>query len=118
MKFAFKKTTCRALVVSLLALSFQSAQAGLIGAEQATAGSAGTDRAFVLGALDRAEVQARLQAAGVDPMAARERIRTMSDAEVQAMTQDIQAAPAAAGTWGVIAIVVIAALVWYYAIRK
>lgn len=119
MNFAFKKTTCRALVVSLLALSFQSAQAGLIGAEQAVAGSATTDRALVLGTLDRAEVQAQLQAAGVDPLAARERIRTMSDAEVQAMAQDIQAAPAgAASTWGVVAIILIAALVWYYVIRK
>jgi hypothetical protein len=119
MNFAFKKTTCRALVVSLLALSFQSAQAGLIGAEQAAAGTAGADRALVLATLDRAEVQAQLQAAGVDPLAARERIRSMSDAEVQAMAQDIQSAPVgAASTWGWVAIVLIAALIWYYAIRK
>lgn len=119
MNFAFKKTTCRALVVSLLAFSFQTAQAGLIGAEQAAAATDGTERALVLQSLDRAEVVSQLQAAGVDPAAARERIRAMSDAEVHALAQDIQAAPAGGlSTWGWVAVVVIAALVWYYAIRK
>ena len=119
MNFAFKKTTCRALVVSVLALSFQTAQAGLIGADQAAAATMTPERALVLGSLDRAEVVAQLQAAGVDPMAARERIRAMSDAEVHALAQDIQTAPAGGvSTWGWVAIILIAALIWYYAIRK
>lgn len=119
MNFAFKKTTCRALVVSILALSFQTAQAGMIGADQAAAATMSTERAMVLGSLDRAEVAAQLQAAGVDPIAARERIRSMSDAEVHALAQDIQTAPAGGlSTWGWVAVVLIAALVWYYAIRK
>jgi hypothetical protein len=120
MNFAFKKTTCRALVVSILALSFQTAQAGLIGAEQAAASTMTPERAMVLGSLDRAEVVAQLQAAGVDPLAARERIRAMSDAEVHALAQDIQHGPAAGdiSTWGWVAIVLVAALIWYYAIRK
>lgn len=119
MNLAFKKTTCRALVVSLLALSFQTAQAGLIGADQAAAGTASPERALVLGSLDRAEVIAQLQAAGVDPIAARERVKAMSEQEVQALAQDIQTAPAGAiSTWGWVAIVLVAALVWYYAFRK
>lgn len=118
MKLALKKTTCRVLVVSLLALSFQSANAGLIGAEQA-AGSASPERTMLLSTLDRAEVVAQLQAAGVDPRAARDRVQTMTDKEVQALAQDIQAAPAGGiGTWGWVAVVLVAALVWYYAIRK
>ena len=119
MNFGFKKTTCRVLVVSLMALSFQTANAGLIGADQAAAGNITPERAMVLGALDRADVAAQLQAAGVDPRAARERVRSMTDQEVQAMAQDMQAAPAGGvSTWGWVAIVLIAALVWYYAIRK
>lgn len=119
MNFAFKKTTCRALVVSVLALSIQTAQAGLIGADQAAASTMTPERALVLGSLDRAEVVAQLQAAGVDPLAARERIRAMSDQEVHALAQDIQTAPAGGvSTWGVVAIVLVAALVWYYVIRK
>jgi hypothetical protein len=119
MNFAFKKTTCRALVISLLALSFQTANAGLIGADQAAAGSTSAERALVLSSLDRSEVIAQLQTAGVDPLAARERVKAMSDQEIHAMAQDIQTAPAGGvSTWGWVAVVLIAALVWYYALRK
>ena len=34
---SMKKMTCRALVVTMLALSFQTANAGMIGADQAAA---------------------------------------------------------------------------------
>lgn len=113
-----KKMTCRVLVASLLSLSFHTAQAGMIGVEQA-AGGASTERALVLSALDRAEVASQLQAAGVDPRAARERVATMSDAEVHALAQDIQTAPAGAldgGGW--VAVLVIVGLIWYFAFRK
>ena len=120
MDFSFRKTTCRVLVVSLFALSFQTAQAGLIGADRAAAGAApATERALVLGALDRSEVAAQLQSAGVDPLAARERVQSMTDQEVHALAQDMQSAPAGAvSTWGWVAIVVAIGLVWYFAIRK
>jgi hypothetical protein len=118
MNLAFKRTTCRVLVVSLFALSFQTAQAGLIGAEQA-AGTTTPERALVLGALERAEVAVQLQAAGVDLRAARERVQNMTDQEVQALAQDMQSAPAGGiSGWGWVAVILIAALVWYYAIRK
>jgi hypothetical protein len=119
MNLAFKKTTCRALVVSVLALSLQTAQAGLIGADQAAAGTPSTERALVLGSLDRAEVIAQLQSAGVDPFAARERIQAMSDQEIHALAQDMQTGPAGGiSTWGWVGIVLVAALIWYYAFRK
>ena len=119
MNLAFKKTTCRVLVVSLLALSFQTAHAGLIGADRAADTAPSPERAMVLGTLERADVVAQLQAAGVDPLAARERVKAMSEEEVQAMARDIQAAPAGGMSgWGWAAVVIIAALIWYYAIRK
>jgi len=118
MNLAFKKTTCRVLVVSLLALSFQGAQAGLIPAEQA-APPVSAERALLLGTLDRAEVTAQLQALGVDPLAARQRIQSMSDQEVHAMAQDIQAAPAGGmSDWGWVAVVLLGVAIWYYAVRK
>ncbi|MBI5279268.1 MAG: PA2779 family protein [Burkholderiales bacterium] len=113
-----KKTTCRVLVASLLCLSFQTANAGLIGAEQA-APATSADRALVLGTLDRPEVVSQLQAAGVDLRSARERVAAMTDQEVAGMAQDIQSAPAGAldaGGW--IAVLVVAGLVWYFAFRK
>ena len=118
MNSTMKKTTCRVLVASLLSLSFHTAHAGLIGADQA-AGQAQTDRALVLGALDRAEVVSQLQAAGVDPMAAKQRVASMNDQEVRTMMQDIQSAPAGAlDTGGWIAVLVVAGLIWYFAFRK
>jgi hypothetical protein len=114
---SMKKTTCRVLVASLLCLSFQTANAGLIGAEQAAAPTS-PDRALVLSALDRPEVVSQLQAAGVDMRSARDRVAAMSDQEVGAMLQDMQTAPAGAdgGTW--VAVLVVAGLIWYFAFRK
>jgi hypothetical protein len=118
MKSTMKKMTCRALVVSLLALSFQTANAGMIGADQA-AGTAPVDRAMVLSVLDRAETVAQLQAQGIDPAMARARVAAMTDQEVQAMAQDMQTAPAGAMSgWGWLAVVLVAAAIWYYAYRK
>jgi hypothetical protein len=65
MTMAFQRATCRVLVASLFSLSFHGAHAGLIGADQAQAGTPNPDRVLVLGALDRAEVIAQLQTAGV-----------------------------------------------------
>ena len=119
MTSTMKKMTCRALVVSVLAFSFQTANAGLIGADQAAAPvSPATERAMVLGVLDRADVTSQLQTMGVDPNTARARINAMNDQEVHAMAQDMQTAPAGGSAWGWVAVVLIAALVWYYAMRK
>ena len=120
MTSTMKKVTCRALVVSLLALSFQTANAGMIGADQAAAaGAAQSDRSVVMSVLSRAETAAQLQAAGVDPQLARERVARMTDQEVHALAQDMQTAPAGAMTsGGWIALVVIVAAVWYFAYRK
>lgn len=120
MTSTMKRMTCRALVVSLLALSFQTANAGMIGADQAAATTQSqTQRSMVLSVLDRAETAAQLQAQGIDPADARARVATMTDQEVQQLTQDMHTAPAGAITsGGWLAIVIIAGLVWYFAYRK
>lgn len=117
MQSTMKKVTCRALVISMLALSFQTANAGMIGADRAT--SAPVDRAMLLSVLDRAETTAQLQAQGIDPAMARARVAAMTNEEVQAMAQDIQTAPAGAmSDWAWVAVILIAAAIWYYAYRK
>ena len=120
MRSTMKKMTCRALVVSLLALSFQTANAGMIGADQAAAGAAAqTERGMVMSVLNRAETTAQLQAQGVDPTMARERVAAMTDQEVHALAQDMQTAPAGAlSTGGWVAVVLVAALIWYFAFRR
>ena len=118
MQSTMKKMTCRALVVSMLAMTFQTANAGMIGADRAS-DSAPADRAMVLSVLDRAETTAQLQAQGMDPSTARARVAAMTDEEVQALAQDIQTAPAGAMSgWAWAAVVLIAAAIWYYAYRK
>jgi hypothetical protein len=116
MSSTMKKMTCRALVVSLLALSFQTANAGMIGADRAAAQS---DRAMVLSVLSRAETATQLQAQGIDPAQARERVAAMTDQEVQTLAQDMQTAPAGAlSSGGWLAVILIAVAVWYFAYRK
>lgn len=118
---SLKKNTCRVLVVAMMTLSFQSARAGMIGAEQVAADSgAAAQRTLVLSVLDRSETAAQLQAKGIDPMMARERVAAMTDQEVRQLAGDIQTAPVGAGlgSGGVLAIIVIAALVWYFVYRK
>lgn len=116
---SFKKTTCRVLIASLLTLSFHTAQAGLIGPEQAGAPAHVDHRGTVLTLLDRSDVASQLQAAGVDMRDARARVATMTDAEVAALAQDIQTAPAGAiDTGGWVAVLVVVGLIWYFAFRK
>ena len=81
---SLKKNTCRVLVVAMMTLSFQSARAGMLGAEQAAAdGGVSAQRSMVLSVLDRAETAAQLQAQGIDPAMARVRVAAMTDQEVQ-----------------------------------
>lgn len=118
---SLKKTTCRVLVVAMMTLSFQTAQAGLIGAQQAAAeGGGATQRSLVLSVLDRAETAAQLQAQGIDPAMARERVAAMTDQEVRQLAGDMQTAPAGAGmsTASWVAVIVIAGLIWYFAFRR
>jgi hypothetical protein len=117
---SLKKNTCRVLVVAMLTLSFQTARAGLIGADQAAAaGGAAAERSMVLSVLDRAQTASQLQAMGIDPQMARERVAVMTDQEVQKLAADMQTAPAGAmsgGEW--LAVIVIAAAIWYFAFRR
>ena len=113
-----KKFTCRALIVSMLALSFQTAGAGMIGADRAVESSAQADRAVVLGVLERADTVAQLEAQGIDLAQARERVAAMNDEEVRRLAGDIQAAPAGAAIGSVIVIAAVAAAVWYFFFRR
>jgi hypothetical protein len=73
----------------------------------------------VLSVLSRAETAAQLQAQGIDPAMARERVAAMTDQEVQTLAQDMQTAPAGAlSSGGWLAVILVAALVWYFAFRK
>ena len=115
-----RKMVCQTLIASLLGVSMQTAGAGMIGADRAVTASTQADRTLVLSVLDRADTSAALQAQGIDPAQARERVAVMSDQEVRQLASDINSAPAGAdvSVGGVLLVVAVAAAVWYFVFRR
>lgn len=113
--------TRKALALTVaLALShtagLQAAHAGMIAtdavAAQAIQAEAQSRRASVLATLNRADVAEALAAKGVDMDAARARIASLSDAEVVALADQLDHAPAGASdVLGVIVFVFLVLLV-------
>ncbi|MCY7309120.1 MAG: PA2779 family protein, partial [Rhodoferax sp.] len=108
----------RILILAMLSLSFQTVSAGMIGTDQAAVAAAvQSDRAVILGALSRSDVSSQLQAQGLDPAVARDRVAAMTDEEVRTLASGITAAPAGANSaWG--AVILIGLLVWFVFYRK
>lgn len=88
------------------------AQAGMIGTEQLVSVDA---RAANLAQIDafmaREDVRAQLEGWGVDSMQAAERVASLSDAELQTLSQTIANDPAGAGALAVIGIVFVVLLI-------
>lgn len=104
-----------ALAISHTA-GLQAAHAGMIAtdavAAQATQAEAQSRRATVLATLNRADVAESLAAKGVDMQAARARIASLSDAEVVALADQLDHAPAGASdVLGVIVFIFLVLLV-------
>jgi len=119
MTSTFMKMLCRILALAMLTASFQVANAGIIGTDQAAAAAAvQADRAVVLEALSRTEVTTQLQAQGLDPAVARERVAAMTDAEVRTLAGSINSAPAGAGNSAWAVVIVVGLLVWFIWYRK
>lgn len=115
MKSTAFKMLCRLLVVSLVALSFQPAMAGMISTEQTVAAAAAqANRDIVLSALARSDIASQLQSQGVDPNAAKARVAAMTDQEASTLASQIQTAPAGAHVSGWLIAVVVALVVWYF----
>lgn len=95
----FKKLISLALTVSVLFLgTVQPAQAALVSSDQVAetvmAPASQQDRARVMEAFSRPEVQAELVKRGVDPSQARDRIAALSDEETATLARQIDTAPA------------------------
>jgi hypothetical protein len=92
-------------------------QATMISTEQvasvqaATEPAAGQGRALLVATLDRADVQAALQARGVDVEQARARVQALTDAEASAVAAQIDQAPAGGDILGTIVFIFLVLLV-------
>ena len=112
MKSTFARFVCRILIAGMIVVPWQ-AQAGVIGTDQAVAAAqAQAARAALAGFVNRSEVAGRLQALGVSPQAANERVAALSDAEVAGLAGRIDALPAG-GVAGLLPIIVVVLLIYY-----
>ncbi len=114
MKSVTVKMICRFLIVSVMMLSFNAANAGMIGADQVAASGAQSERAAVLSVLGRSEVASQMQALGLDPKSAKDRVAAMSDSEVVALNGQLGSVPAGADGGALLLLVVVGLLVWWF----
>lgn len=111
MKHSTMAAISRMLVVALTLLSFQTAQAGMIGTSQA----ADAQRSQVIGVIDRADVSRELQAMGLEPQAAKDRVAALTDEEVRTLSGQLDTLPAGGmSDWwiGAIVLAIVGAVIW------
>jgi hypothetical protein len=90
-----RKTGTLLLSASLLGASIAPAQAAMVGTAQVIAAQQGSlDRARLASLLEREDLQRQLRAQGVDIQQARERVASLTDAEVARINQQFEQLPA------------------------
>jgi hypothetical protein len=114
MKSVWARTISRLLVVLMVWTPYQFAQAGMIGTDQVVSAAPQADRATVLNFFSRSDVASRLQAFGVEPATAKDRVAALTDQEVQSLAGQIDSAPAGglSAVLVILLIVVFALGVW------
>ncbi|HYX62841.1 MAG TPA: PA2779 family protein [Burkholderiales bacterium] len=116
MDTAWAKTLCRLLIALMIWTPYQIASAGMIGTDKVVTSAAQADRATVLNYLTRGDVQNQLQAMGIDPATAKDRVAAMTDEEASSLAGRINSMPAGAMSDGaaILLIIVIAAAIWWF----
>jgi hypothetical protein len=110
MTTAWTRAVCR-LLIGLALCTSHPGHATLIGTGDALRAS--SERGAVLQVLARADVARELQAFGIDPALARERVAALSDDEARSLAGRIHALPAGADAAGILLLVVVVALIWW-----
>jgi hypothetical protein len=107
------RSICRLLIVLMTISPFQFANAGMIGTDQLVATATQAERNTVLNFVTRSDVSAQLQALGLDPASAKDRVAAMTDHEVQSLAARIDSLPAGGDAVGVVLLILIVAAIWY-----
>ena len=110
MSSQWARALCR-LLIALVLCSSAPAQAALIGSTEALQHEPG--RTAALAFVARADVARELQALGIDPAGARDRIAALTDDEAKTLSDRINALPAGADVAGILLLVVVVALIWW-----
>ena len=114
MKSGWARTICCLLVVLMAWTPYQLAQAAMIGTDQVATSSFLAERGAVLSFVNRSDVASQLQALGLDPASAKDRVAAMTDNEVQSLAGRIDSMPAgASSSGGVVLLIVVIAVIWW-----
>jgi len=115
----FYKLISQMLIVSMILLPF-SAQAGVIGTDQAVASAQDlANRAKVSDFVSRGDVIKKFEALGLNSATAQERVNAMTQEEINRIAGKIDTLPAgAASDWAVGATIIIIALVLWWVYMK
>jgi hypothetical protein len=109
MMTAFNRFVSGVMIVSILGAGMPlPASAGIVATDQVAAG-AGRDR--VTSFLERAEVQAQMQALGVNPQAAAARVNALSDDEIAGLADRVDQLPAGGDVLTVLVVVFLVLLI-------
>jgi hypothetical protein len=109
---SWASAVCRVLVVLMIWTPYQIAHAGMIGTDQVVQ-AVPADRGAVLNFVSRADVAGQLQAFGLDPATARDRVAAMTDDEVRYLAGRIDAMPAGADGAGLLLLIIVIAVIWW-----
>jgi len=109
---------CQLLIAGMVMLS-PSTQAGMIGTDSVlTHATARADRDKVLDFVNRADVRKQMEALGLDPASARDRVSALTDDEVQRIAGKIDTMPAGASNsataWELAGLIVLAVIVYVF----
>lgn len=105
---SFKKLSSLLLAATLLGAQIAPAQARMVGTAQMLAAEQGRlDRDRLASLLERQDLQRQLSALGVDVQDARDRVASLTDAEVARINQHVSQLPAGGDVLGVILLIFI-----------
>jgi hypothetical protein len=112
MTSASAKAVCRLLIALAIWAPYQIAQAGIIGTDYAVQAPQ-AERGTVLNFVSRGDVASQLQAFGLDPATARDRVAAMTDEEVRHLAGRINTVPAGADVASVLLLILVIAVIWW-----
>ena len=116
MKFLSKLIT-HLLIASMVLLPF-STNAAMIGTDQVVAGATNdANRDKVRDFVARTDVQKQMEALGLSPATAAERVNAMTQEEINRIAGQIDTLPAGANSstgWWIAGVIVVGVLIWYF----
>lgn len=121
MNASLLKFVSKLLVFSMLCLPMYQASAAMVGTEQVlTTTQSQINRDALRSLVSRADVSQQLQALGITPDKATERVNALTDEEVQKVAGKLESLPAGASSgwaWAAGALIV-AVLIWFVYFNK